>query len=137
MGGKIGTLVAIKGVSGVEGQNLAKDIAMHIAAASPKYLTSADVDATEVETEKQIARTKLLEEGKPEAMLEKILGGQITKFYKEVCLVEQAYIRDPKMTVSQVVDKAVKGAKITGFVRFQWAKVLRKKWMILPKKLQG
>lgn len=127
LGGKIGTLVAIEGVSGDSGLQLAKDLAMHVAAAAPKYLNSSEVDASELETEKQIARTKLIEEGKPEAMIEKILGGQMTKFYKEVCLVEQAYIRDPKMTVKQVVEAAAKGAKITGFSRFQLGEGVEKK----------
>ncbi len=125
MGGKIGTLVAIEGAAGAT--ELAKDIAMHIAAASPKYLVESEVDVSELEQEKEIARKKLTEEGKPADLIEKILVGQMKKFYKEVCLTEQAFIKDPNVTVAKYVDAQKKGAKISAFSRFQLGEGIEKK----------
>ena len=127
MGGKIGSLVAIDGAQGPEAQAVAKDIAMHIAAASPRYLNSSEVDTAELEQEKAIARKALIEQGKPENMIEKILGGQMSKFYKEVCLVDQAFVKDPKTSISQVVSKLSDGAKVVGFKRFQLGEGIEKR----------
>jgi elongation factor Ts len=125
MGGKIGTLVAIEGAEGAN--ELAKDIAMHIAAANPRYLVESEVDASELEQEKEIARKRLQEEGKPADLIEKILVGQMKKFYKEVCLNEQAFIKDPNVSVAKYVDNTKKGAKISAFSRFQLGEGIEKK----------
>lgn len=125
MGGKIGTLVAIEGAAGAD--ELAKDVAMHIAAANPRYLVDAEVDASELEQEKEIARKRLQEEGKPADLIEKILVGQMKKFYKEVCLTEQAFIKDPNVSVAKHVDNVKKGAKISSFSRFQLGEGIEKK----------
>ena len=79
MGGKIGTLVQLSGAQGEDLQELCKDIAMHVAAAAPRYLTSSEVDPAELEQEKDLARKKLLEQNKPENLIEKIMQGQINK----------------------------------------------------------
>jgi elongation factor Ts len=127
MGGKIGSLVRLDGSKDAALVDLGKDIAMHVAAASPKYLVSEQVDKSELEQEKDIARKKLREEGKPEAMIEKIVEGQMNKFYKEVCLMEQAFVKDPGMNIKKLVQEQGKGAKLSGFLRFQLGEGIEKK----------
>jgi elongation factor Ts len=125
MGGRIGTLVVLEGKKDVE--ELGKDIAMHIAAAAPRYLNRQEVDTTELNQEKEIARKKLVEEKKPEAMIEKILEGQMNKFYKEVCLVEQMFVKDPEISITKLLERADKNLKATRFVRFALGEGVEKK----------
>ena len=125
MGGRIGTCVVLEGKKDVE--ELGKDIAMHIAAAAPRYLNRTEVDTTELNQEKDIARKKLVEEKKPEAMIEKILEGQMNKFYKEVCLVEQMFVKDPEISITKLLEKADKNLKATRFVRFALGEGVEKK----------
>ena len=127
MGGKIGTLVALAGATGQQAEDLGKDVAMHIAAAAPRYLESSEVATAELEQEREIARKRLLEEGKPANMLDKILEGQISKFYKEVCLLEQPFVKDPKVSVSKHVTAVIKDATVAAFVRFQLGDGVEKK----------
>jgi elongation factor Ts len=111
LGGRIGVLVAFdKEVD----QAIADDIAMQVAAANPKYLVSSEVPSEELDKEKEIYRVLLLKEGKPEEMIEKILEGKTAKYYSEVCLTEQEYIKDDKKKVKDILG----GATITKFVRF-------------------
>lgn len=124
MGGKIGTLVAIEGAKNVA---LAKDIAMHTAAAFPRYLVPEQVDNSELEQEKELARKKLAEENKPKDLIEKIVAGQMNKFYKEVCLLEQVFVKDPNITIKKLVDEQAKGGKLTAFGRFQLGEGIEKK----------
>ncbi len=120
MGGRIGTLVAIENVTlSSESEELGKDIAMHVAAAAPRYLDRSLVNQTELEEEKSIARKKLKEQGKTDDIIEKAMDGQVVRFYKEVCLVDQPFIKEPKMTVDAVVNQRAKGARIHQFQRFQ------------------
>jgi len=114
LGGKIGVLVEINCETDFTARNekfqaLVKDIAMQIAWTKAPYLRREDVPAAEVEHEKHITRAQLLEQGKPEAMLEKMLPGKIEKFYKENCLLEQAFFRDPdgKRTVQDEINAAI------------------------------
>ena len=118
MGGKIGTIVVIEPGTGQDVKELGKDLAMHVAASAPKYLTSKDVDPVELEQEKDLARKKLLEQKKPAEMVEKILVGQMTKFYKEVCFVDQPFVKDPEISIGKLVDAKAKGSAITAFGRF-------------------
>lgn len=127
MGGKIGTLVVLEGATGPDVQTLGKDLAMHVAAANPRYLSESQVNASELDQEREIARKRLEEEGKPAEMIDKILVGQMKKFYKEVCLVEQAFIKDPNTTVQKHVEAAKKGLKLAAFARFQLGEGLEKK----------
>ena len=127
MGGRIGTLVLLDGKKGDDIAALGKDIARHVAAASPRYLTSADVNADELAQEREIARKKLIEEKKPEAMIEKILDGQMKKFFKEVCLIEQAFVKDPDTQISKLVEKSGGGSKLTAFARFALGEGIEKK----------
>jgi len=96
---------------------VAKDVAMHIAAYSPTYLTREDVPAEVVDSERRIAEETSRNEGKPEAALPKIIEGRLNGFFKENVLVEQAFAKDPKKTVGQVLTEA--GGTVTGFVRFR------------------
>ncbi len=127
MGGKIGTLVAIDGGKGEKINEVARDLAMHVAAAAPKYLISTEVDVSELEQEKEIARKKLREEKKPDNLIEKILEGQMKKFYKEVCLIEQAFVKDPDITVAKLVEQSGAGLKLKGFLRFALGEGIEKK----------
>lgn len=111
LGGKLGVLVALDQAGKGE---LAMDIAMQVAAANPKYLLPAEVPTEEIDKEKEIARELLLKEGKPAEMIEKILEGKMSKYYGEVCLVEQEYIKDDKKKVKDILG----GVNIIKFVRF-------------------
>jgi elongation factor Ts len=127
MGGRIGTLVTLKGAKGDDVIEMGKDLAMHVAAASPRYLVDTEVNASELEQEREIAKKRLEEEGKPADLVEKILVGQMKKFFKEVCLVEQAFVKNPDVTVQKFVDSAKKGLKLGGFSRFQLGEGVEKK----------
>lgn len=86
-----------------EFQALGKEIAMHIAAANPSYINVEDVPAADLEREKEVIKGQAREEGKPEAMLDRIVEGRINKFYEENCLMEQKYIRDPDKKIKELV----------------------------------
>mgnify|MGYP003328701820 FL=1 len=118
MGGKIGTLVCLSG-EGEDLDRLGADLAMHVAASAPKYLDRSQVAPTELEQEKEIARKRLKEQGKPDDIIEKALMGQVNKFYTDVCLVDQPFVKEPKLSVNKYAKQF--GAKVTPseFVRFQ------------------
>lgn len=111
LGGRMGVLVALDQPGKSE---IAMDIAMQVAAANPKYINSSEVKADEMEKEKEIYRAQLLKEGKPEAMVDKIVEGKIGKYYSEVCLVEQEFIKDDKKKIKDILG----GANILKFVRY-------------------
>jgi elongation factor Ts len=121
--GKIGVLVALEspGKAG-ELATLGRMIAMHVAAANPQALDASGLDPALVKREKDVLADKFRQQGKPENVIEKIVESGLKTFYKEVCLLEQAYVHDPSKTVAQAVKEAegaVGGAiKITGFVRY-------------------
>ncbi len=128
MGGKIGVLVEVNSETDFTARNeafqtLVKDIAMHIAWANPPYLRREDVPADVIEAEKKIYRAQLLEQGKPEAMLEKIVPGKLEKFFKEVCLLEQGFFKDPdgkrtvQMEVTDAIAKIGENLSVRRFVR--------------------
>ena len=106
-------------------------IAMHIAAAKPLYVNKEEVPQAEIEAEKEIIRAQALNEGKPEKIVDKIVEGRISKYYKEVCLMEQQYILDTDTTIAQMVnDQVVKvGEKISirRFVRYEMGEGLEKR----------
>jgi len=111
-GSKIGVLVDLVGGD----EALAKDIAMHIAAAKPKSLDASGIDASLIETERRVAIEKAKEAGKPEAMLEKIADGTVAKFLKEVTLLSQVFVKDDKLTIEQLLKS--KGASVASFTMF-------------------
>nr|WP_320017437.1 translation elongation factor Ts [uncultured Desulfobacter sp.] len=104
-------------------ESFAKDIAMHIAAANPIGLVPEDVDQTLIEKEREIYRAQMLEEGKPENIIDKIVDGKVEKFYKEVCLLSQQYIKDPQKTIEDVLKETIgkigENIQIRRFSRFQ------------------
>ncbi|MFA5076100.1 MAG: translation elongation factor Ts [Patescibacteria group bacterium] len=99
-------------------QELANDLAMQVAAMSPKYLAPADVASEELEKEKEIYREQLKNEGKPAAIWDKIIAGKLDKYYSEVCLLKQVFIKDDKMTIEALL-KANGDAEIESFSRYQ------------------
>jgi elongation factor Ts len=112
MGGKIGVLVELNCETDFVARNeqfaeLAREIAMQIAAANPIYVSREEVPAEVIEREQEIYRQKARNEGKPEAALEKIVTGQLEKYFETVCLLEQAYIRANKQTVQELITEAV------------------------------
>ncbi|WP_151525232.1 translation elongation factor Ts [Serinicoccus kebangsaanensis] len=110
---QIGVLVATSGGD----QQVARDIAMHVAAFSPSVLTRAEIDGETVENERRIAEQTAREEGKPEQALPKIIEGRVNGYYKENVLLDQPFAKDNKKTVAKVAEEA--GAEVTGFARFK------------------
>jgi elongation factor Ts len=131
--GKIGVLVQLDTEKSEDPKvaETAKMLAMHIAAASPQYLTRNDVPADVVDREKDIMRAKALESGKPENIVEKIIEGQINKFFGETCLLEQVYVVDTDMKVGKVVEALAKeiGSEVSlaAYERFQLGEGIEKK----------
>ena len=111
-GGKIGVMVEINcetdfAARNEEFQELSRSVAMHVAAAGPRYVSRDEVPESELADEREIAREQALKAGKPENIVDKIADGKIEKFYSEICLLEQPYVRDPDLTVKQLVENAV------------------------------
>jgi elongation factor Ts len=106
-----------------EYQQLTKDLAMQIAAASPVAVRREDMDTEVIEAERQIFRTQALNDGKPEKIVDKIADGRIEKYYSETCLLEQAFVKDPAQTVNDVVQTAIgklgENIVVKRFVRFR------------------
>lgn len=130
--GKIGVLVALESTGDKEKlAALGKQIAMHVAAARPEFLSIADVDGASLEREKAVLTEQARESGKPEAIIEKMVEGRIRKYYEEVVLLEQVYVIDGETKIRAVVEKAAKdvGAPVTlaGFARFALGEGIEKK----------
>ncbi len=119
--GKIGVLVELEGGD----TELAKDICMQIAAARPEFLDKESVPADRLEKEMEILKAQAMNEGKPEAIAEKIVLGRVGKFYSEICLVEQEFVKNPDMKVKELV--ASKNAKIVRYARFEKGEGIEKK----------
>src|SRR5918994_6658400 len=127
-GGKIGVLVEVNCETDFvartsEFQTLLKDIAMQIAAANPRYVRKEDVAPEELEKEREIYRRQALESGKPEKVVDKIVDGKIDRFYSEVCLLEQSFIKNPDRKVSEILTDAVarlgENIQVKRFSRYQ------------------
>ncbi|MBO4539858.1 MAG: elongation factor Ts [Clostridia bacterium] len=121
LGGKIGILVEAENGNS---DQLIHDIALQIAAAKPQYVYRNEVPADIVEHEKEILRVQCLNEGKPAAIVEKMLEGRLKKFYQDVCLVDQDFVKDPAQKIGNLVKE---GSKIIRFVRFEMGEGLEKK----------
>lgn len=133
-GGKVGAMVEINCETDFvaktdQFQNFVKDVAMQITASNPLYVKREDVPADHIEREKTIYRNQALESGKPEKIIDKIAEGKLEKFYQEVCLVEQTYIKNPDMTIKDLLEELLvkTGEKIVinRFVRFQLGETLQ------------
>ncbi|MDK2905948.1 MAG: elongation factor Ts [Eubacteriaceae bacterium] len=136
MGGKIGVLVEVNCetdfVAKNEGfLNFVKDVAMHIAASNPLYVTKEEVPTEELDKEKEILRNQALNEGKPEKIVDKMVEGRISKFYKEICLMEQPFVKNPDLTIEELVKEQImtigENVKIRRFARFEMGEGLEKK----------
>ena len=128
MGGRIGVLVEVNCESDFvarteDFQSLAREIAMHVAAASPQYVRREEVPADILERERSIYRSQMEGQNKPAPVIEKIVEGKLNSFYEQVCLLDQPSIRDPKTTIGQTVQAAVaklgENISIARFVRFK------------------
>ncbi|MBU0629392.1 MAG: translation elongation factor Ts [Candidatus Margulisbacteria bacterium] len=128
IGGKIGVLVEVNCetdfvAKGIDFQAFVKDICMQIAASNPQYINREDVPAEVIEREKEVLSAQTKEEGKPAAAIPKIVEGRLQKFYSEVCLMEQPFVKDPKVTVKDLLANLLAkiGEKIVvrRFVRYQ------------------
>lgn len=133
--GKVGVLVEVNSETDFVARNeqfqeLAKDIAMHIAAAAPKYVRREEVPTEELDREKDVYRVQLQNEGKPAEMIEKILEGKMGKYYSEVCLLEQKFIKDEDQTIEQLLTTKTGeiGEKITvrRFARYELGEGIEK-----------
>lgn len=134
-GGKIGVLVEINCETDfvartAEFQMLVKDIAMQIAAANPHYVRREEVSPEHLEKEKAIYRQQALETGKPEKVVDKIVDGKIERFYSEVCLLEQAFIKDPDKKVAAVINDAIarlgENVQVRRFTRYHLGEAVTK-----------
>lgn len=127
MGGKVGVLVQAEGTPNEE---VIHDVALQIAAASPvapEYVRREEVDPSHLEHEKEILIAQARNEGKPEKIIEKMVEGRIVKFYKEVCLLEQAFVKDADISVGKMIEQKAKGLNIVRFTRYKMGDGLEKK----------
>ncbi len=121
MGGKISVLTLVKGAS----EQVAKDVSMHAAAMRPEYVTKEQVPAEQVEKEKSILTEQAIAEGKPANIAEKMVMGRINKYYKEICLEEQEFVKDNSVTVGKFVSN--NGGKIVDVIRYEVGEGLEKR----------
>ena len=135
-GGRIGVLVEINCETDFVGKTeqfraFARDIAMHIAAANPKFLGREEVSQAELDKEKEILRNQALNEGKPEKIVDKMVEGRMNKYYEENCLMEQAFVKDPDKSITTLLNEKISaiGEKISirRFARFELGEGLEKK----------
>nr|WP_173812569.1 translation elongation factor Ts [Dendrosporobacter quercicolus]NSL47029.1 translation elongation factor Ts [Dendrosporobacter quercicolus DSM 1736]SDL73237.1 translation elongation factor Ts (EF-Ts) [Dendrosporobacter quercicolus] len=135
-GGRIGVLVEINCETDFVAKTdnfkaLARDIAMQIAAANPSFVRREEVPAEIVEHEREVLRAQALNEGKPANIVEKMITGRVEKYYKEVCLLEQAFIKDPDRTVTQLINESIskigENISVRRFTRYQLGEGLEKK----------
>ena len=131
-GGSIGVIVGLKTeASAAEIETVGKDVAMQVASMNPKFLDESQVDPEWLESEKEIARQQLLNEGKPEKMLDKIIPGKVKAIYKEVCLVDQKFVKNGDLSVKQYVDSVAKeigkDMEIASMIRYEVGEGIEKK----------
>ena len=145
MGGKIGVLVEINCETDFVAktaafQEIGHDIALQIAAAAPKYVRIEDVPAEEVAREKEILRNQALNEGKPAQIVDKMVEGRVKKFYQDVCLLEQSFVKNPDLTIQQYINEKTLqiGEKISirRFARFEMGEGLEKRSDNLAEEVQ-
>jgi elongation factor Ts len=129
--GKIGVLIEMVAADADKAKAVARDVAMHIAAAEPRFLRREDVTEKDLDTEREIARDAAAKSGKPENIVEKMVSGKMDKFYGEACLLEQPFVKDDKSTIQQFLDKSGKDAGcsyvVTRFTRYKLGEGIEKK----------
>ena len=135
-GGRVGVLLEVNCETDFvaktdDFQAFAKDVAMQIAAAKPEYVSRDQVEASVIEHEKQILRAQALNEGKPEKIIDKMVEGRVEKFYKETCLLEQPFVKNPDITVDQLVKEKIskigENISVRRFVRYEMGEGLEKR----------
>lgn len=122
MGGRIGVLTVVEGST--DGQ-AAKDVAMHIAAINPKYVSSEQVSEDEINHEREVLKQQALNEGKPEKIVEKMVEGRLRKYLQEICAVDQNFVKDPDQTVEAFLKS--KGGKLVDFLRYEVGEGMEKR----------
>ncbi|QDW84747.1 elongation factor Ts [Staphylococcus pasteuri] len=122
MGGRIGVLTVVEGTNDEEA---AKDVAMHIAAINPKYVSSDQVSEDEISHEKEVLKQQALNEGKPENIVEKMVEGRLRKYLQEICAVDQNFVKNPDETVEAFLKS--KGGKLVDFVRYEVGEGMEKR----------
>ncbi|MBI5974898.1 translation elongation factor Ts [Staphylococcus canis] len=122
MGGRIAVLSVVEGTTDEEA---AKDVAMHIAAINPKYVSSEQVSEEEINHEKEVLKQQALNEGKPENIVEKMVEGRLRKYLQEICAVDQDFVKNPDQTVAEFLKS--KGGKLVDFVRYEVGEGLEKR----------
>lgn len=136
LGGKIGVLVEVNCETDFvaktdDFKSFVKDIAMHIAAINPQYVSKEDIPKEIVEKEKSILKAQALNEGKPENIVDKMVEGRINKFYKEICLLEQPFVKDGDKTVEDIVKEQIvkigENVQVRRFTRYQMGEGIEKK----------
>ena len=129
-GGKYGAMVEVNSetdfvANNEEFRTFVRDIAMHVVSANPKYVSREEVPADVVASEREVLTAQALNEGKPEAVVAKMVEGRINKFFEEICLLEQQYVKDPEIKVQKLLDN--NSAEIARFARFEKGEGLEKK----------
>jgi elongation factor Ts len=146
MGGKIGVLVEVNCETDFAGrsddfQTLVKDLAMHIAAANPRYVRRDEVPEEELQKEKEIYKDQARASGKPENIIEKIAEGKLGAYYQIVCLYDQAFVKEPSLTVEQLVNNLIakigENIRVRRFVRYQTGEGLEKRSTDLKSEVEG
>jgi len=122
MGGRIGVLTVVEGTAD---EAAAKDVSMHIAALNPKYVSRDEVSAEEVERERQVLTQQALNEGKPENIVAKMVEGRLSKYFQDVCVNDQAFVKNPDQKVKEFVES--KGGKVREFVRYEVGEGIEKR----------
>jgi elongation factor Ts len=122
MGGRIGVLTLLEGTTE---EAAAKDVAMHIAAVNPKYISRDQVSAEEAEHERKILTEQALNEGKPENIVAKMVEGRLSKYFEEICLLDQSFVKNPDQKVKQFVES--KGGTVKTFIRYEVGEGIEKR----------
>ncbi|WP_338469826.1 translation elongation factor Ts [Niallia sp. XMNu-256] len=122
MGGRISVLSVLEGTTD---ESAAKDVSMHVAALNPKYVSRDQVSPEEVEHEREVLKQQALNEGKPENIVVKMVEGRLSKYFEEICLLDQAFVKDPDQKVRKFVES--KGATVREFVRYEVGEGLEKR----------
>ncbi|MEO4450966.1 translation elongation factor Ts [Staphylococcus aureus] len=122
MGGRIGVLTVVEGSTDEEA---ARDVAMHIAATNPKYVSSEQVSEEEINHEREVLKQQALNEGKPENIVEKMVEGRLRKYLQEICAVDQDFVKNPDVTVEAFLK--TKGGKLVDFVRYEVGEGMEKR----------
>ncbi|MGI6038523.1 MAG: translation elongation factor Ts [Limnochordia bacterium] len=136
MGGRIGVLIEVNCETDFvaktdQFKNFVRDMAMHVAASKPEFVSRDEVPADVLEQEKQIYKAQALKEGKPEKIVDKIVTGRLEKFYQEICLLEQPFVKDPDKTIEELLKETIsqlgENISIRRFVRYEMGEGIEKK----------